>query len=162
MIEESAIVTATNGEFARVETQRATSCGSCEAKSSCGTSALAKVFGNRRTVVEVLNPIGAVSGERVIVGLDESALTRASFFFYIVPLLLLLTGGMLGQWLAETLSFQSTEPLSILGGLLGLLIGVVWLRWFAFRPSRSSAYQAVILRRAGSIHVIGGISKNTL
>ncbi|PLX62990.1 SoxR reducing system RseC family protein [Sedimenticola selenatireducens] len=162
MIEESAIVTATNGEFARVETQRATSCGSCEAKSTCGTSALAKVFGNRRTVVEVLNPIGAVTGDRVVVGLDESALTRASFFFYIVPLILLLAGGILGQWFAETISLQSTEPLSIICGLLGLLIGLVWLRWFAFKTSRSSSYQAVILRRTSSIHVISDITKNTL
>lgn len=162
MIEESAVVTATDGEFAKVETRRATSCGSCGAKSSCGTSALAKVFGNRSTVVEVLNPIGAVSGDRVIVGLEESALTRASFFFYIVPLLLLLAGGMLGQWIAELADFQSTEPLSILCGLLGLLAGLAWLRRFASRTSRSSAYQAVILRRAGSVHVIDGISKNTL
>jgi len=162
MIEESAIVTATSGEFARVETQRVTSCGSCEAKSACGTSVLARVFGNRRTVVEVLNPIGAVTGEQVVVGLDESALTRASFFFYIVPLLLLLTGGILGQWMAETIGLQSTEPLSIVSGLLGLLIGLFWLRWFAFKTSRSSSYQAVILRRSSSIHVVKDITKNTL
>ncbi|WP_260293913.1 SoxR reducing system RseC family protein [Sedimenticola hydrogenitrophicus] len=158
MIEERAIVTATHGQFAQVETQRATSCGSCEAKGACGTSVLAKVFGNRRTVVEVLNPIGATPGERVIVGLDESALTRASFFFYIVPLLALLGGGVLGQWFAEQIGFVSTEPLSIISGLLGLLIGLVWLRRFAFRTRGSSAYQAVILRRAGSVHVINGIT----
>lgn len=162
MIEESAIVTATEGEFARVETQRATSCGSCEAKRSCGTSALAKVFGNRRTVVEVLNPIGAVSGDRVIVGLDESVLTRASFLFYIVPLLLLLAGGIVGQSIAEQFNYQSTEPLSIVGGLLGLLIGLAWIRRLATRNIKNSAYQAVILRQAGSVHVIDGISKNTL
>ncbi|WP_428610662.1 SoxR reducing system RseC family protein [Sedimenticola sp.] len=162
MIEESAIVTATHGEFAQVETQRATSCGSCGAKSACGTSALAKVLGNRRNLVEVLNPIGAKAGERVIVGLDESALTRASFFFYIVPLFSLLLSSMLGKWVAIKIGFVSTEPLSIISGLLGLLIGLVWLRSFAFKTKRNSAYQAVILRRAGSIHVIDGISKNTL
>lgn len=162
MIEESAIVTATEGEFARVETQRASSCGGCEAKSSCGTSALAKVFGNRRTVVKVLNPIGAKSGDRVIVGLDESVLTRASFLFYIVPLLSLLAGSILGQSFAELFNLSSTEPLSIVSGLLGLLIGLAWIRRFATRSSKSNAYQAVILRRAGSVHVIDGISKNTL
>lgn len=162
MIEERAIVTETHGEFARVETQRATSCGSCEAKSACGTSALAKVLGKRRNLVEVLNPIGAVAGDHVVVGLDESTLTRASFFFYIVPLLLLLSGGIFGQWVAEILSHDSTEPLSIAGGLLGLLVGLVWLRWLASRTLRSSAYQAVILRRVGSTYVVNGLNKNTL
>ncbi len=162
MIEERAIVKEIHGEFARVETQRATSCGSCEAKNACGTSALAKVFGNRRTVVDVLNPINAVAGEWVVVGLDESVLTRTSFFFYIIPLFSLFTGAVLGQWMAEQIGLLSTEPLSIISGLLGLLIGLAWLRRFASTTSRSSAYQATILRRAGSVQIVDGISKPTL
>ncbi|TVO70534.1 SoxR reducing system RseC family protein [Sedimenticola selenatireducens] len=157
MIEETAIVTATQGEFAQVETQRQSSCGGCEAKSTCGTSALAKVFGNRRNLVEVLNPIGAVTGDRVVVGLDESALTRASFLFYILPLFTLLTGALLGQWLGEIFNFKSTEPLSIICGLLGLLGGLYWLRGFASRNRRNSSLQAVILRHANRVQIINGI-----
>lgn len=158
MIEETAIVTATRGEFAQVETQRQSSCGSCDAKSACGTSALAKVFGNRRNLVEVLNPIGAVAGDRVIVGLDESALTRASFLFYILPIFTLFAGALLGQWLAEIMNYPSTEPLSIICGLLGLLGGLIWLRGFASRNRRSSSLQAVILRQANRVHIINGIN----
>lgn len=157
MIEESAIVTATREEFALVETERQTSCGSCEAKSSCGTSALAKVFGNRRNIVEVLNPIGAVPGDRVIVGLDESALTRVSFLFYILPLISLLFGAFFGQWLAEVFNFQSTEPLSIICGLLGLATGLYWLKGFVSRNQNNRSIQAVILRQANSIQFVDGI-----
>lgn len=159
MIEESAIVTATQGEFARVETQRRSSCGSCEAKSACGTSVLARVFGNRRNVVEVLNPIGAETGDRVVVGLDESALTRVSFLFYIMPLLALFAGGVLGEWLALQLGYISTEPLSIICGLLGLSSGLYWLHRVAYSGNRSNGkYQAVILRRASTVQIIDGIS----
>ncbi len=157
MIEESAIVKATHGEFAQVETQRQTSCGSCEAKSSCGTSVLAKVFGNRRNIVEVLNPIGAVPGDRVVVGLDESVLTRVSFLFYIFPLVALFMGALFGQWLAELLKYQSTEPLSIICGLLGLAGGLYGLKRFVRRNQHNSSFQAVILRRASSIQFIDGI-----
>lgn len=157
MIEENAIVTAIHGEFAQVETQRQSSCGSCEAKSSCGTSALAKVFGNRRNLVEVLNPIGAVPGDRVVVGLDESALTRASLVFYMLPLFSLLVSAIFGQWLAELLNFKSTEPLSIFCGLLGLLSGLYWLKGFARRNRRNSTFQAIILRHANRVQIVNGI-----
>ncbi|MCW8890667.1 MAG: SoxR reducing system RseC family protein [Sedimenticola sp.] len=157
MIEERAIVTATRGAFAQVETTRQTSCGSCEAKSACGTSALAKLLGNRRNLVEVLNPIGAVPGDRVIVGVDESILTRVSFLFYILPLFTLFGGALLGQWLAEVIKFQDTEPLSILCGLLGLASGLFWLKRLVSRNRRSRSFQAVILRQAGTIQFVDGI-----
>lgn len=157
MIEETAIVTAIREGFAQVETQRQSSCGGCEAKSTCGTSALAKVFGRRRNLVEVLNPIGAVTGDRVVVGLDESALTRASFLFYILPLFTLLTGALLGQWLAEIVNFNSTELLSIICGLLGLLGGLRWLRRFASRSGNKGSLQAVILRHANRVQIVNGI-----
>mgnify|MGYP002713087463 CR=1 FL=1 len=158
MIEESGIVTTTDGTYARVETRRASSCGSCGAKESCGTSALAKVFGNRSNVVEVLNPIGARTGERVVVGLDENAFTRVSFLFYILPLLALFAGAVFGEWLAVQLAIDATEPLSIICGLLGLSAGLYWLRRFANGNRRNPAYQAVILRREDSVRIIDGIS----
>lgn len=148
MIEETATVTTSEGEFAQVETQRETACGACSAKSACGTSAVAKLLGDRRASVRVLNPIGARPGERVIVGLDESAMTRASFVFYILPLLSLFLFAALAAWLAEQWGLSSTEPLSILGGLFGLLVGLAWIRFYSARISRQGKNQAVILRHA--------------
>ena len=148
MIEETATVTASEGEFAQVETQRETACGACSAKSACGTSVLAKLFSGRRASLRVLNPIGARPGERVIVGMDESALTRASFVFYIIPLLSLMLFAALGKWLAEQWAFAATEPLSILGGLFGLFLGLAWLKLYAAKISHLRKHQAVILRHA--------------
>ncbi len=148
MIEETARVVAQEGAFARVETERTSTCGACAAKSACGTSAIAKVFGARRASFKVLNPVGAGVGEQVVIGLEESALTRSSFAFYIVPLLTLFLFSILGQALATRLDFSITEPASIIGGLLGLLIGLGWVRRYASRISHDKRHQAVILRRA--------------
>ena len=148
MIEETATVTASEGGFAQVETQRETACGGCSAKSACGTSALAKLFANRRASVRVLNPIGARPGEEVIVGLDESALTRVSFVFYIIPLLSLFLFAAGGEWLSGYLGFAATELYSIFGGLLGLSLGLAYLRVYAARPGSRRHHQAVILRYA--------------
>ncbi|MCW8907738.1 MAG: SoxR reducing system RseC family protein [Sedimenticola sp.] len=158
MIEETGIITATDGTYASVETRRASSCGSCDARPTCGTSALARVFGNRSNVVEVLNPIGAETGESVVVGIEESAFTRVSILFYILPLFALFAGGLSGEWLAHQLGLGTTEPLSILCGLLGLSAGLYWLRRFSSSHRRNPAYQAVILRRAGPVQIVDGIS----
>jgi sigma-E factor negative regulatory protein RseC len=154
MIEERVTVTASDGEFAQVSTQRVSTCGACGARGACGTSALAKVLGSRRTSVRVLNPIGARPGDEVIIGLQESALTRASFAFYMVPLLSLILFAILGKWLAGALQFGPTESGAILGGLFGLAAGMVWLRGYAGRISQDHRHQAVILRRTNAVSII--------
>lgn len=153
MIEETAVITAREGEFAQVETQRSTACGACAVKSGCGTSLLGKLWGNRRASIRVLNPIGAAPGEKVIIGLQESALTRASFALYMVPLLSLILSAILGQWLATWFNFSATEPASLLCGLLGLMAGLRWLRSYSARVRHDKRHQAVILRRAGTAEI---------
>ncbi|MES9964489.1 MAG: SoxR reducing system RseC family protein [Candidatus Sedimenticola sp. 20ELBAFRAG] len=154
MLEESAIVTACEGEIAIVETQRKTTCGGCEAGSTCGTSLLAKVFGNRKNSFHVRNPIDARPGERVIIGVPEASLPKASFVFYLVPLLAMMAGAVSGEWLAQQINFQSTEPMAIFCGLFGLLAGLLWVRYFSLSTSRQDQYQAVILRRTSDVNLV--------
>jgi len=153
MIEERALVTSRDGQFAHVESRRETACGHCRLGSACGTSLLNKYFGYRKVSVRALNSIDASPGDEVVVGLEESALTSTSVRFYLVPVLLLIGFAGLAQWLAERLSFTATEPASILGGLLGLLIGLAWARRHAVRINADDRYQAVILRSASPLKI---------
>ena len=153
MIEETALVTSLDGEFAHVETRRDSTCGHCQVGSVCGTSLLNQFFGNRKVSVRALNPIEASPGDEVVVGLEESALTRASVRFYLVPVLLLMGFAGSAQWLAEGLGFVSTEPASVLGGLLGLIIGLVWARYYVGRTDSDNRYQVVILRPANPFKI---------
>ncbi len=153
MIEEQALVIRCDGTFAQVETQRSSSCGSCSAKSACGTAALAKVLGSRRSIVRVLNPIDARPGEQVVIGLEESALTRTSFVFYMVPLLALILGAILAQWIGGQWQFVNTEPFAIAGGLLGLLGGLLWVRRYAKSIRHDPQQQPIILRRSGEVEI---------
>ncbi len=149
MIEESGLVLSSDGDFALVETQRSSSCGSCSAKGACGTAALSKVLGSRRSAVRALNPIGARAGEEVVIGLDESAMTRTSFIFYMLPLLGLIGGAITGQWLGGWLAgAAAAEPYAIGGGIVGLLAGLFGVRRFARRVQRDPRHQPVILRRS--------------
>ena len=155
MIEESARVVSVDGDLAEVETQRRNACGSCDAKTGCGSSLLASVYGRRRSFIKVLNPIQARPGDQVVIGLDEGPFLRAAFALYAVPLLAMIGGALFGEWLALRSAAEDTELASLLGGLLGLTLGLGWLRIFARRTDRDTRYRAVVLRKvtAAPLHI---------
>ena len=72
---------ATEGREAWVETSRRSSCGSCEAK-SCGTGTLSQILGRKTQRMRVDNPVGAKPGDRVVLGISESALIKGSLAVY--------------------------------------------------------------------------------
>lgn len=150
MIEENALVVAVDGDFAEVETQRRTACGDCSAKSGCGSGVFSSVFGKRRTRIRVLNRIQARPGEQVVIGLNEAPFLRAALALYATPLLAMIGGALLGEWLAQRSASASLELGSLLGGLLGLMAGFGWLSRFARRSQKDSDYRAVVLRKTGN------------
>jgi len=148
MIEQDALVVTVEGELAEVETQRQSACGDCSARSGCGTSLLAEVFGKRRSRLWVSNPIQARVGERVVIGLQERPFLRAAINLYATPLLAMMGGALIGEWLAER-SSSSVELGALVGGLSGLLAGFMWLRRFARSSRNDREYRPVVLRRNG-------------
>ncbi len=158
MIEESARVVDTEGEYAWVETERRSSCGSCSAK-GCGTGALSKILGRRQQRLKVLNPIDAKPGDDVVLGIREQALLKGSIAVYIVPLLTLLAGALLGEGLAPQWGSDS-EALSLLFGLLGLAAGFYWLHRYNRGLAGDARFMAVILRTSASHPTVQKISVN--
>lgn len=147
MIEESALVVALEGnDLAWLETQRQSACGQCAVNKGCGTGSIAQLLGKRYTRVLALNQAGAVVGDRVIVGVPEQALVRGALWVYMLPLLGLLLGAVVGrQWAAGV---SSGEAASILCGIAGLALGFWAVRRHARRTVRDSRYQPIVLRRA--------------
>lgn len=144
MIEEDARVIAVDEPgFAWVDTQRRRACGGCSASGTCGTGALARFFGDRRTQVRVLDPVGVRPGEQVVVGIEESTLVQGSLAVYLLPLLTLLGGALL----AGALWPQAGEGPVVTGGFLGLGAGLGGLALFTRRIARDPRYQPVVLRR---------------
>ncbi len=162
MIEENAVITRCDDDgFAFVETERKSACGGCSATGVCGTSALSKVFGNKRSVVKALNPIGAGPGDNVVVGLQESALVNASLMFYLVPIVAMILTAIFAQAAAGWMGAARVELFSMLGGLFGLTGGLYLSRRFAERLSHDERYQAVILRYADKVKVDFSIDRMT-
>jgi sigma-E factor negative regulatory protein RseC len=147
MIEESGEIIACEGEYAWVETQRKSACGSCSVNKGCGTGALSKMYGDKFSRVKALNPISAHQGEVVILGLAEEALVRGSLMMYGVPLVGLILGAVLGVAIAESMALESSDGVTALLGIAGLALGFYVVRLFNQRVARDERYQPVVLRR---------------
>ncbi len=147
MIEESGQVVELEGEYAWIESERSTACGGCAVRMGCGTGALARVLGQRSVRLRVINRIGAVVGDRVVVGISESGLLRGSLAVYAAPLAALFAGALSGHFFGGQLWPAARDLLAIAGAVSGLLAGLAWLRRFSQRTGNHEAYQPVVLRK---------------
>ena len=147
MIEESGQVVELEGEFAWIESERSTTCGGCAVRKGCGTGVIARVLGQKRVRLRVVNRIGAVVGDRVVIGISESGLLRGSLAVYAAPLAALFAGALAGHFVGGYLGSAVRDPLAIAGAVAGLLAGLVWLRGFSRRTGNHEAYQPVVLRK---------------
>lgn len=149
MIEQRAIVRSLKPPFAEVETQRQSSCGSCQARQGCGTATIARFFPRRAHLLLALNEVDAKPGDEVVLCLDDDALRNASLVVYLVPLIGLILGTMAGEWLDGWLALQFGELTALLGGLFGILAGFSWVRYYGQRHRTNPKFQPVILRIQG-------------
>jgi sigma-E factor negative regulatory protein RseC len=144
MIETSALVIRTEGPDAWVETHKEGSCAAC-GTGSCDAAAFSDLFHRRPRQYRARNAIGVRAGDRVVVGLRDGALLRSAAAIYGLPLLLLLSGAVLGDWFSPASSVR--DFWSVLGALAALLVGSIWIIWFTRKSSKEDRYQPVILRR---------------
>lgn len=152
MLETEGLVVKVGEEGAYVETSRASSCGSCNSRQSCGSSTLSQMLGGKANLFQVLNPIGAVVGERVVIGLEEAALLKSSVLSYLLPLVLLMSGAMMGGLLAPATEMK--DAYSIGGAGVGLVLGFIALKSVTARMGAKRQFQPVILRRVLSQKII--------
>ncbi len=154
MLEETARVVRVDDGGVWVETQRSSTCGSCSASKGCGTAAISRALGNRRNIVRVLAGMPLRAGDQVVIGIREQALVKGSLAVYAVPIALLLLGAALGELGAQRLLWQSAEAGSMVLGLSGFAVGLVWLRKFTRRIRSDADFQPVVLRKLPAEAVI--------
>lgn len=146
MLEEEGVVLAVNGDIAEVVTRKKSACGSCAARSGCGTSLVESLFPGRLRSFPARNDVRAQEGDRVVIGLDESALQTASLLIYLVPLLGLIGGAILGSWLGSGVVGGHTEQFSAMGGIGGFFVSLGAVRRYSDMLSRKQVFQARVLR----------------
>ena len=147
MLEETGQVVDVEGEFAWIESERQSTCGSCSARKGCGTSAIAKVLGRKRMRLRVVNRVDARIGDHVVIGIAESGVVRGSLAVYAVPLAGLFAGALAGQFVGERITSTGSDWPAIAGAAVGLIASLFWLRRFGRATETDAAFQPVVLRR---------------
>ena len=153
MIAERAVVAEAGPGYAWLDIQRQSACGSCHASAGCGTAALAKVWGGKSTRVRAISELPLQAGDAVIVGLADGVLLRGALLAYLLPVVLLLTGAVLGE---SAFAGAGEEPVILLGAL-GLGLGFLVVRLRSRRLRNDPRYQPVVLRRLLSEAASGGV-----
>jgi sigma-E factor negative regulatory protein RseC len=119
MIEEKAIVTGVTGDLAMIEVQRKGSCSRCELSRGCGTGAIGRLLGHRNKPLTISNQYDLKPGDRVVLGMPDKAFLKLSLLIYGMPLLAMMAGGLLAQWL-----FGKSEMVTIILATTGFVAGL--------------------------------------
>lgn len=113
MKREFALVLETyNNNIAKVELKRSSSCDGCTICSS-----------GKPIVLRAFNKINANKGDSVVVELDEFK-KGINFFVYIIPLICLITGYFIGEYLSKFINIEHN-----LGPIFSFFIFFVYIIW---------------------------------
>ncbi len=145
MIEETVRVITTADGVARVRRVSAASCGSCASSKGCGVSSFARFFGSRSAAVEVVDTLGVRAGQRVVIGIEESALLRGSLLLYGLPLMMMIVLAVIASHVAGDAIYSDLA--SLLAGATGLAGGLMGMRYWMRFSAGWRLNRPVILRR---------------
>lgn len=143
MIETRAIVIRVEGKEALVESTQGGGCGHCDSENGCGSGKLSQLFCTEPRRFRVLNESNAQVGAMVQVTLAEGVLLRSALLMYMLPLVFLLGGAVVGAHWAE--DSAGSEIFSAAGGFAGLALGFAMAKVMALRRSLSSVATPVIM-----------------
>jgi len=124
-MEQTAIVVAVTNADALVRGRRASACGQCVGKSSCGTLGS---WVERIAEMRVSNPLDAKVGDEVVVSVPDGMLLHAAMRLYGIPMLGFFTMGFLVRYLAFRFAAAAPELWAAGGALAGMAVAFVWLR----------------------------------
>lgn len=141
MIEETGQVVAVEDGAVWVETVRQSTCRSCAASKGCGHAVLDRSRVGARARVRALSEGHVLQvGQSVVLGLPEGALMRAAVLVYLLPLVLMFAGALIGDGMA------ADGAGAAIGGILGLASGFLVNRWYSLGHSRDPALHPRVVR----------------
>jgi sigma-E factor negative regulatory protein RseC len=147
MLEMRAIVIQVQGDDASVQPVGSGGCGHCDSEGGCGSGNLSKMFcSSKPRQFKVRNEVNAKVGDEIQVSIPDGALFRGAMKMYVLPLILLLAGGVAGVNLSSEVAMR--DFYSVAGAVAGLLIGFVLAR---LSPGAGSAVaSSIVSSRSGS------------
>jgi sigma-E factor negative regulatory protein RseC len=149
MIEQQAVILSVDNQndnpqvsIATLEIERKTACGLCGKTRGCGNAIWGKLFAHQSSAFKAQNTINAREGQSVIVGINEKALLKSALLLYLLPLATMLIAAIVAM------QINNTDISAIIGAVLGLFLGWVWVKGYTTSNQYFLFQQPVILRLA--------------
>ncbi len=132
-----------------VETFQQSTCGSCEAKGTCGQGVLGRWLGRGTHCIRVLCDKGQADlfsvGQWVEIGVPDGVVLKASIMMYILPLFGLIAGAIAFD------SANSSDLMAIIGAAGGFVLGLIGVRIYERTGLDSKKHQPQLLGLADSL-----------
>lgn len=137
MIEDIGRVVKVDGDKAYVEVERSSACA------SCGLQEAEELAAGGKVVFESYNMADAVVGDIVRVQVRTGAYTKASLYIYGIPVLFLVIGAIAVVY-AATILKRSSDTMSALFAMGGLVVGVIILFLLRKRTDKTEYMPVVV------------------
>ncbi|MCT8976006.1 SoxR reducing system RseC family protein [Clostridium sp. CX1] len=132
--ESEGIVIEVSGKIAKVKSSRHGDCKNCGA---CP--------GDNAAVLDVENSLGAKPGQRVLFEIKEENMLKAAFVVYILPLIAIFLGVLLGGWISEETG-GSLRLFQIGGGIIAFILAFIYIKVFDKLAHNNEKMKPVITR----------------
>jgi len=138
MIEETGIVTKTEGVMAMVSVQKKGTCEGCAVKGVCETQ-------GEDSEIEAMNPVHAKVGQTVKVSIKPQVYLKGTMLVYGIPLVALIAGAIFGKNIGETY-FRGTNSdlIAALAGFGALILSLLLIKIWTRSYETKTEYKPVI------------------
>ncbi len=142
MSTEEGTITKVAGDKAWVRTRRSSMCEGCKSSRVCFS-----LGGGEDMETEAANTIGGRVGDRILLKISSKSLWKISFILYMIPVIFLVSGAIVGQKIGEKY-FPSLEPelCSLLSSILACALSYLIVRIFAKRVRGNRNYMPEIVK----------------
>jgi sigma-E factor negative regulatory protein RseC len=138
MIEETGIVTKTDGIMARVAVQKKGTCEGCAVKGVCETQ-------GEGAEIEAINTVHAKVGQTVKISIKPQVYLKGTMLVYGIPLIALIAGAIFGKNIGE-LYFRETSSdlVAAIAGFGSLILSFLFIKIWARSFETKTEYKPVI------------------
>ena len=148
MMRTLATVVAVDNGHITVSCKQETSCGHCASRDSCGTGIVSKAMPGRSHQINIATTETITLGQVVEIGLSERSMLSSALLVYMLPLLFLIGGSVIGQYVFIDLA-ASNQLGVIVSAAVSTAVGLMIARHYAKRLDGDAAYKPSLIRVLG-------------
>ena len=138
MKEQGIVTKFISSKLVEVGIQKSEACDKCRGCHAVGEGMMA---------IEAVNEVGARREDEVLIEIPSGEIVKGSILVFLLPVLFLITGYLIGSFLMRLFGFLSWEEgVGVVFGILFLLASFIAVRWYDKNVGQKEASRARILK----------------